>query len=484
MNDKIANIGAKIRERNQQKKHNREVQFPTNIREQGQFVAKWLDGDFVFVREWGSWLCWTGNCWEMDHSNCKLRPQIMDALARCFELVSISEIEEKHVIYKINDFRKKGDSDCMAISKIAETILNVSHEDLGQQTDVLPVNNGTVELRTGNFRASKPTDLMLNASPVRYDKDATCPTWERFLQRVLPDASVREFFRVMVGYCLSGDVRAQKFFYLYGEGANGKSTAVDVIQSLLGRYYVQGDPSLIVSARDEHPTAIANLHGRRVASFSEVAESAKLNEVSIKQLTGGEVLSARRMRQDFWEFMPTHKIIISGNHKLAVSGTDEAVWRRPVLIKFPISLPQNERDPNLGEKLKNELSGILNWAILGSVEYYKNGLIVPKILEDETRTYREESDWCESILIDEFDRGDNEMTLRSIVAEKFVDNLRRNNEPLKTSRAIFAALERKGLTQKKSNGLRYISGIRVKNGTETQGFDENDYPGHGDGGLF
>jgi putative DNA primase/helicase len=450
---------------------------PSTVDEQGRFVANWLDGEFLMIREWGKWIKWTGVCWELDHREVGARTAAKEALAECWELALNGGLDEKSVEFKINDFRKTANKDLTASLALAELDVNESHEELGTHTDILPVENGTLELKSGLLRQSMPGDLMLNAAPVKFDEQAQCPLWTAFLSAVLPDAEVREFFQTMIGYCLTGDVGAQKFFYLYGEGANGKSTAMDVIQSLLGRYYTNGNPSLIVAGKDEHSTAMADLHGKRVAAFSEVAESAKLNEVSVKQLTGGETIKARRMREDFWEFSPTHKIIISGNHKLSVSGSDNAIWRRPVLIKFPVQIPESKRDPHLTEKLKAELPGVLNWALVGAQRYYREGLKVPEVLQSETDKYREESDWCQAVIDDEFLVNDEKSVDRATVMQRFKNYFERNSEKPKSARAIYAALERKGHITVKRNGRRYCSGLELKipEHSGRGGFPDDDY---------
>ena len=435
---------------------------PKTVDEQGRYVADWLSGEFLMIREWGKWIQWTGVCWELDHREVGARTAARDALEQCWSLVLAQDLDQKSVEFKINDFRKTANKDLTSVLALAELGVNDSHESLGTHTDILPVRNGTLDLTSGILRQSKPEDLMLNAAPVVFNDKATAPLWDAFLRQVLPDNEVRLFFQTMVGYCLTGDVGAQKFFYLYGEGANGKSTAMDVIQALLGRYYTQGNPSLIVVGREEHSTAMADLHGKRVAAFSEVAESAKLNEVSVKQLTGGETIKARRMREDFWEFSPTHKIVISGNHKLSVSGSDNAIWRRPVLIKFPVQIPEEKRDPHLTSKLKEELSGILNWAVIGAQRYYREGLRVPKVLQSETDQYREESDWCQEVIDDEFVRDPEADVDRAIVMMKFKNYFDRNSEKPKSARAVYAALERKGFATIKVQGKRRIRGLKLK----------------------
>lgn len=457
-------------------KKQRPKKAPKTVSDQGAFVGECLIGEFLYVREWSKWLKWTGVCWEIDHSNIQVRLAAQSALEECYTLTVQDGADEKSVEFKINDFRKMSNRDLLSTLDLAQLGVNESHEELGQHTDILPVENGTLELRSGLLRQSNPADLMLNHSPVTFDEKAICPLWDAFLLKVLPVDEVRHFFQTMVGYCLTGDVGAQKFFYLYGEGANGKSTAMDTIEALLGKYYTQGNPSLIVQGKDEHSTAMADLHGKRVAAFSEVAESGKLNEVSVKQLTGGETIKARRMREDFWEFSPTHKIIISGNHKLSVSGSDNAIWRRPVLIKFPVQIPASRRDPHLTKKLKKELPGIMNWALEGAQRYYNEGLKVPKILQDETDKYREESDWCQQVIDDEFVIDSDSKTERGLVMRKFKAYFDRIGESPKSARAVYAALERKGFATVKVNGTRNIAGLKFS-GVDVRDNQEREFLG-------
>lgn len=438
--------------------------LPVTKSEQAEFVAQRLKGKALWIAEWNKWIFWNGNCWLYDHGNAITQGLTRDALKSCYELLSDASFDEKSFEFKLNDFRKMGADEWDKIIRTTHSVESVreSHEALGLNKNILPVGNGTIDLQNGLLRQSSPDDLMLNSAPVNFDAGASCPLWDSFLEQVLPDSDVRDFFQAMFGYCLTGEVKAQKFFYLYGEGANGKSTALDIMQALLGGYLTQGNPSLIVQGKDEHATAVADLHGKRVAAFNEVAEGAKLNESSVKSLTGGDVIKARRMREDFWQFEPTHKVIISGNHKLSVSGSDNAIWRRPVLIHFPVQIPQEKRDPHLTQKLKKELSGILNWAVVGACKYYREGLKVPQVLEEQTASYREQSDWCQEVIDEEFKIDESLDIDCALIMSRFKNYFDRHSEKPKSSMAIYAALERKGFYKIKKRGRRYIRGLTTR----------------------
>ena len=443
--------------------------LPGSKAEQANYVARCMRNRCVWIAEWDKWIFWDGNCWRLDHGGAMTQAVVRDALENCYQLALDNGVDEKSYEFKLNDFRKTGADDWNKVMRTTHSVEGVkeSHENLGLKKNILPLKNGTLDLQNGLLMQSNPLDLMMHCAPVAFDPDAECLLWHAFLDSVLPDKDVKNFFQTMFGYCLTGEVKAQKFFYLYGEGANGKSTALDILQALLGSYLTQGNPSLIVQGKDEHATAVADLHGKRVAAFNEVSEGARLNETSVKMLTGGDVMKARRMREDFWQFEPTHKVIISGNHKLSVSGSDNAIWRRPILIKFPNQIPENQRDPHLTEKLKKELPGILNWALEGAMNYYREGLKVPAILEQETASYREQSDWCQEVIDEEFELNNTRDTDCALVMSRFKNYFDRHSEKPKSSMAIYAALERKGLRKIKKNGRRYIRGLATRsNGIE------------------
>ena len=195
--------------------------------------------------------------------------------------------------------------------------------------------------------------------------------------------------------------------FLHGGGANGKSTIVETLLKMLGSdYAMKAAPDLLMANRGEsHPTDRADLFGKRFVACVETEEGRRLAEALVKELTGGDRVRARRMREDFWEFTPTHHVWLAGNHKPAISGTDHGIWRRIKLIPFDVVIPEAEQDKNSAHKLAAELPGILNWTIAGCLDWQKNGMQEPAIVRAATQEYSAEEDVVGEFITDYCELG-------------------------------------------------------------------------------
>jgi P4 family phage/plasmid primase-like protien len=226
-----------------------------------------------------------------------------------------------------------------------------------------------------------------------YAPDAGCPEWKGFLGEVLTDPETVEYVQRLAGYCLTGDVSEHAVVFCYGRGANGKSVLLNALLTLLGDYATQAPTSMLVSSQGErHPTELITLHGRRFVVCAEVPGGKAWNEELIKSISGGDPISARGMREDFWTFQPTHKLLRSGNHKPFVRGQDEGIWRRWHLLPFERTIPVPERDRKLPERLAAEMPGILAWAVQGALTWQRDGLKPSAKVLAATSAYRTESD--------------------------------------------------------------------------------------------
>jgi putative DNA primase/helicase len=261
----------------------------------------------------------------------------------------------------------------------SEPGIPVLPEQLDKNPWLFNCPNGTLELDTGRLREHRREDYITKLCPTPYDPRATCPTWERLLESVFPsddgapDRELITFVQRLLGRCLSGDVSEQILAIFWGVGANGKTTLLNGVLETVGTdYTMKAAPNLLMSSKSErHPTERADLFGMRLVVVSETPEDRHLNEAFVKDLTGRERIRARRMREDFWEFDPTHKVILQTNHRPVIRGTDEGIWRRLRLVPFEVRFwdpdepragkdvdPRLMQDKRLPDKLRAEYPGI------------------------------------------------------------------------------------------------------------------------------
>lgn len=242
----------------------------------------------------------------------------------------------------------------------------IQPEDMDRDPWLLNVRNGTIDLRTGALRPHAREDLITRGIDVDYDRAAVCPAWERFLHQVFGgDVGLVAFVQRAIGYSLTGVITEHVLLVLYGLGSNGKTTLSEALHYLLGPSYAKHAPTDLLLARrgEHHPTELATLHGARLLTSAETGEGRRLAESLVKQLTGGDPVTARRMREDFWQFRPEFKLWLATNHKPQIKGTDHAIWRRIRLIPFDITFHAPEtgktpqQDPTLPGRLRRELPG-------------------------------------------------------------------------------------------------------------------------------
>ena len=250
----------------------------------------------------------------------------------------------------------------------------------------------TINLLTGEQYAPRRKDYCTKAMAV--PASGNCPMWLRFLDRITDhDVELQEYLARVCGYWLTGFIYEHAIFFLYGTGANGKSVFVETFQGIMGDYAVAAQVETFMASRnDRHPTELAALRGARLVVAPETESGRHWNESRIKQLTGGDTIAARLMRQDFFTFKPTFKICIVGNHRPSLRSVDEAIRRRFHLIPFNVTIPKDERDTDLPNKLKSEWPGILQWAVNGCLEWRKSGLRPPKSVTEATDEYLKAED--------------------------------------------------------------------------------------------
>lgn len=298
-----------------------------------------------------------------------------------------------------------------------KSILNLSKSDknlvlkessLDSNKNLLNLNNVTYDLRNHKPRRHTQDDNLTIILPYDYDSKAKCPVWDKFLKRIFnDDKELIGYIQELIGYTLTGETKLQSWYFLYGSGRNGKSVFSEIINRLVGSYGTKIRTESImskdyISGGDSPNPEIAKLRGKRFVLASEVSDSHKLNESLVKDLTGGDIISARFLNQNSFEFAPQCKLWMYGNHKPFVKGTDDGIWRRIKLIPFKVTIPENEVDAMLIDKLTKEISGILNWSLEGlkRLQKLEYKIIEPEIIKQETKAYRNEMDILGQFLSD------------------------------------------------------------------------------------
>jgi putative DNA primase/helicase len=339
------------------------------------------------------WLAWRGDRWLEDRKGVAVQGLAKETAAAIFD--EIKDAADRDAMMR-HAKRSQSNNAIRAMVELARSEAGIPAEltDFDADPMLFNVANGTVDLRTGQLRPHGRDDLLTRISTIEYTASAECPLWDAFLRRVLGGTDeLYAYARRLVGYLLTGKTSEQVLHFLFGLGANGKSVFCEIIEWVLGDYAIVVSPELVMLRKHGGiPNDIARLRGVRVAMMNETSQGSRFDEAKLKDLTGGDTLTGRFLHAEFFDFTPTHKLIIRGNHKPAINGTDEGIWRRLRLVPFVVTIPTNEQDQQLVDKLRGEASGILRWAVQGCLEWQREGLQAPAPILDAVRQYREESD--------------------------------------------------------------------------------------------
>ena len=365
------------------------------IREHGENVR--------YIEAWESWIAWKGTRWEVDRGYlfrmAELVARKMHDEADALKMRPGKEEEDDNFKKAAKIFARKSESAAAirATIDLARYRAGVAlpHSKLDGAPMILPVRNGTIELSSGGIRNSKREDYTTLNIPIKYDPLAKCPKWEAFLLQAMGgNQETVDFLQRCVGYSFTGSVAEHVLFFCHGpKGMNGKSTFLSILRELMGGYAATAPRKMLFQGIGErHPTELTVLFGKRLVTCSEVPKDQRFDEALVKDLTGGERISAHRMREDFWEFEPTHKFWIAGNYKPRIIGTDGGIWRRIIFIPWEVTIPEEERDLELMKKLRAELPGILAWGVRGCLAWQKERLAPPGTVVKATMKYRRESD--------------------------------------------------------------------------------------------
>ena len=421
---------------------------------------------YLFLSD--SWLRWSGRRWRRDETG-EIHRRAQDTVRELALQALGIEDDKRRAAVVGHALSSESARRLDAMVRLARCRLPVTPELLDQDPWLLNCANGTLDLRTGDLRPHRRENLLTKLAPVAYDPDAACPLWEGFLGRVMDgNAGLVGFLQRAVGYSLTGSVAEQVLFLLHGVGANGKSTFIETVRALLGDYSTQADFTTFLSQRGEGVrNDVARLVGARFVSAVEAEGGRPLAEALVKQLTGGDTITARFLFKEFFEFRPVFKLWLAANSRPTVKGTDNGIWRRIRLVPFTVTIPPAERDRDLGGKLAAELPGILAWAVRGCLRWQEEGLGVPAEVEEATEDYRDAMDVLGGFV---GDRCVVRPGLRVAVKDLYAEYARwceANGEKPVTQRTMGLRLVERGFERHRgTNGARTWLGLGLCGGEE------------------
>jgi P4 family phage/plasmid primase-like protien len=352
--------------------------------------------DLRYCHPWRRWLVWDGRRWAKDDTGGSAARAKNTARMMLCEIANVFDKGERKAYFKWHLYSESTKAvNAMLASASSEPGIPILPGRMDQDGWLLNVQNGTIDLETGALRPHRREELITCLALVEYDPDAKCPVWDSVLEKIFNrNANMIAFVQRLFGMALTADISEQVLPIFWGSGANGKTTLLTAILEMMGSdYAVMAPPGLLLVKRGEaHPTERACLFGKRLVVDMESAEDARLDETTVKRLTGSDPITARRMREDFWTFSPTHKIILGTNHKPVIRETKHAIWRRVKLVPFTITIPDNEVDKTISARLRGEYSGILAWCVRGCLDWQRDGLNPPPEVTTATDKYKDEED--------------------------------------------------------------------------------------------
>ncbi|WEG13980.1 phage/plasmid primase, P4 family [Pullulanibacillus sp. KACC 23026] len=421
-------------------------------------IAYYHGEDIKYCNEL-EWLIWNGKQWQED-SKRKIEALAAQTL-RGLYAESKAE-EDKYRAKQLYDWAKKCERRAIRINSILDVrpMVSVKKKDFDSHKFLFNCENGVIDLKTGELKKHDRDLLLTKISPVPYKKDTKCPNWLSFLESIFltldgkPDHELITFLQKAIGYSLTGVTKEQVMFFLFGNGRNGKSTFINTIQDLLGEYGRQTNSDTFLKKRNDSGinNDVARLDGARFVSAVESEEGQQLSEALVKQITGGEKMSARFLRQEYFEFTPEFKVFFTTNHKPIIKGSDEGIWRRIKLIPFTVTIPEDKIDYDLPEKLKSEMPGILNWAVEGCLKWQREGLGESKTVKTATEDYRQDMDILGPFIEENCTIHPEAKIEAKSLYENYSNWAYQNNEMELKNRAFYRQLEIRGF--KKDRGAK------------------------------
>jgi putative DNA primase/helicase len=417
-------------------------------------LVAWTDGRIKYAPGLGFYV-WNGHVWE--RSEVKVRQEIHRMGAA---LVLAGKLAES------KGFTMTTRIDALLTELRSVPSVYVAPQDFDNRPELLSFRNGTVELRTSTLREHRKEDMLTYSLAISYDADAQCPRWERFLTEIFPDdADLVPYMQRLIGYGVTGYTDEQCFAVLWGKGANGKSVLTDTVDSVFGTI-TKTTPFATFEEKSSGgiPNDIASLRGARLVMASEGEAGKPMSEAVLKRVTGKDMVSARFLRQEFFEFKPSFLLMLATNHKPKFKGQDDGLWRRVKMIPFKRFFAPHEREYDLDKQLLAEAQGIAAWAVRGARTWFDGGLKDPASITKATQEYKETSDALAGFFPGVLVADDSARIDGAEAYNDYKDWCEAEGLPQRevwTRRAFYSAMEERGIQRVRGSKGMVLVGVRT-----------------------
>lgn len=424
-----------------------------------------------YCEERKCWYVWTGNHWiRADRGDVVERAKATAGGLLDWATATMKMDAEKgaRALKFAMRYHSKQGQDAMLAMAESDPRIRVKVADLDADPDLLGVANGYVHLPTGQCYPPDPAKLITRIANGEYDPKAECPQWMQFLAEIFEgDQEKIDFIQRVAGYTATGHNSEEVFFFHVGYGRNGKSVYANTKNRILGDYVVTA-PSSLMTYRPNDTGArndIAALAGARTVSLNELQAGDRADEQTIKLLAGREKISARFLYGEYFEFWPTATPELRSNHAPIITGTDDGIWRRIVLIRYPRKFTEEEADPHLEQRLMQERNGILRWIIEGANAWYAHGLQIPTSIRRESNAYRQASDLLGQFLDEVTRTGADRRVEQSILWSSWLSHCHNEGNHSGTKTSFTRRLSERGFSTVRSNGKKYYGGLEMGKST-------------------
>lgn len=423
--------------------------------------------DVRYCNKMRSWVVWGGSRWIEDPSENEIQSKAKMTVRSIPQEAIIDPSQKEEILRHAEKSETLGRINAMVKLARSAPGIQIEPDQFDANPWLLNCRNGTLDLETGNLLPHDRDHFLTLVTGADYQAQADPPHFLQFLNEIMGgNESMVDFLQRVFGYALTGSGSEQCLFFFVGHGSNGKTTLIEALRKVVGGYARHTPTATLIRNSMTIRNDLARLKGARFVTASEIGKGKELDEATTKMLTGEDPVTSRFLFREFFEYRPSFKLFLLGNHTPEIRGTDFGIWRRIVLVPFPVTISEDKRDKTLPTKLEKELPGILSWMVRGCLRWQEDGLQIPSEVKVATEEYRKETDIIPQFVADCCELDKEARVPSRNLYEGYKSWAVENTDEILTPKAFGLMLKTAGFKAAKSNSVRYWTGLRLKNTSE------------------